>query len=318
MIFARAESVCPVCLRVLPARKRSEPDGIYMDKTCPEHGNFSSLIWEGDLRSYLTWPVRNAAAEAPVDGKARDRGCPYDCGLCREHRTKGCCVLLELTRRCNLHCPVCFASAGAGAESDLSLAEIETQYDYLMAHGGPFNIQLSGGEPTVRDDLPAIIRLGREKGFPFFQLNTNGLRLAMEAGYAEELKAAGLNTVFLQFDGVTDAVFETLRGRPLLAEKEQAIVNCAAAGLGIVLVPVIAGVSYEFIRLAGRYDNKLVDILSAPGLCLQRLTTREPDDSQIEVGIASVEAVFNWKKYLNENFGASYPLEEEAQQEAQE
>ena len=79
----------------------------------------------------------------------------------------------------------------------------------------------------------------------------------------------------------------------------------------LLLVPVIAGVSYEFIRLAGRYDNKLVDILSAPGLCLQRLTTREPDDSQIEVGIASVEAVFNWKKYLNENFGANYPLEDE-------
>lgn len=86
----------------------------------------------------------------------------------------------------------------------------------------------------------------------------------------------------------------------------------------LLLVPVIAGVSYEFIRLAGRYDNKLVDILSAPGLCLQRLTTREPDDSQIEVGIASVEAVFNWKKYLNENFGASYPLEEEAEQETEE
>ncbi len=240
MIFARAESVCPVCLRVLPARKCSEPDGIYMDKTCPEHGNFSSLIWEGDLRSYLTWPVRNTAAEAPVDGKPRDRGCPYDCGLCREHRTKGCCVLLELTRRCNLHCPVCFASAGAGAESDLSLAEIETQYDYLMAHGGPFNIQLSGGEPTVRDDLPQIIRLGREKGFTFFQLNTNGLRLAAEPGYAETLREAGLNTVFLQFDALDDSVYITLRGRALLEEKKRCIAACAAAGLGLVLVPVIA------------------------------------------------------------------------------
>ena len=284
MIFARAESVCPVCLRVLPARKRSEPDGIYMDKTCPEHGNFSSLIWEGDLRSYLTWPVRNTAAEAPVDGKPRDRGCPYDCGLCREHRTKGCCVLLELTRRCNLHCPVCFASAGAGAESDLSLAEIETQYDYLMAHGGPFNIQLSGGEPTVRDDLPAIIRLGREKGFPFFQLNTNGLRLAREAGYAEELKAAGLNTVFLQFDGVTDAVFETLRGRPLLAEKEQAIVNCAAAGLGIVLVPVIAaGVNEDQVGAIQARDHPKnaapaggADGRSAPRLRLWRRRGGKP------------------------------------------
>ena len=76
----------------------------------------------------------------------------------------------------------------------------------------------------------------------------------------------------------------------------------------ILLIPVIAGVSYEFIRLAGRYDNKCVNILSKPGLLLQKLTTNEPDDDQIEVGIASVEAVFNWKKYLNENFGANYEL----------
>lgn len=79
----------------------------------------------------------------------------------------------------------------------------------------------------------------------------------------------------------------------------------------LLLIPVIAGVSYEFIRLAGRYDNKLVNILSKPGLCLQGLTTKEPDDSMIEVGIASVEAVFDWKKYLNENFGAHYDLGED-------
>ena len=149
-------------------------------------------------------------------------------------------MLLELTRRCNLRCPVCFAAAGEEPAPDLSLAEIEKQYDYLMAHGGPFNIQLSGGEPTVRDDLPEIIRMGREKGFSFFQLNTNGLRLASEEGYARALKDAGLNTVFLQFDALDDRVCETLRGRALLAEKKNCIEACAAAGLGIVLVPVIA------------------------------------------------------------------------------
>ncbi len=76
----------------------------------------------------------------------------------------------------------------------------------------------------------------------------------------------------------------------------------------LLLIPVIAGVSFEFIRLAGKYDNKVVNALSKPGLWLQNMTTKEPDDSQIEVGIASVEAVFNWKKYLNENFGANYEL----------
>lgn len=79
----------------------------------------------------------------------------------------------------------------------------------------------------------------------------------------------------------------------------------------LLLMPVIAGVAYEFIRLAGRYDNVFVNIMSKPGMLLQHMTTREPDDSQIEVGMASVEAVFNWKKYLNENFGASYDLSDE-------
>ena len=70
--------------------------------------------------------------------------------------------------------------------------------------------------------------------------------------------------------------------------------------LRLLLIPVIAGVSYEFIRLAGRSDNRIVNILSKPGLWLQRLTTKEPDDTMIEVGIASVEAVFDWHSYVEE------------------
>ena len=70
--------------------------------------------------------------------------------------------------------------------------------------------------------------------------------------------------------------------------------------LRLVLIPVIAGVSYEFIRLAGRYDNLVVDLLSKPGLWMQRITTKEPDDDMIEVGIASVEAVFDWKAWQEE------------------
>ena len=71
----------------------------------------------------------------------------------------------------------------------------------------------------------------------------------------------------------------------------------------LLLIPVIAGISYEFIRLAGRYENKFVDVISKPGLLLQRLTVMEPDDDMIEVGIASVEAIFDWKKFQKENEG---------------
>ena len=70
--------------------------------------------------------------------------------------------------------------------------------------------------------------------------------------------------------------------------------------LRLALIPVIAGVSYEFIRLAGRYDNPVVDLLSKPGLWMQRITTKEPDDAMIEVGFASVEAVFDWKAWQEE------------------
>ena len=73
--------------------------------------------------------------------------------------------------------------------------------------------------------------------------------------------------------------------------------------LRILLMPVVAGISYEIIRLAGRTDNVFIKILSAPGMCIQRMTTREPDESMAEVAIASVEAVFDWKKYLQDTFG---------------
>lgn len=241
-ILSYTKSVCPVCLQVLEAARIVADDGnIYLVKTCPDHGTFKTLIWEGSPSSYLAWGQADGGGDCVVAPVPVRNGCPYDCGLCSNHRTNGCCVLLELTKRCNLACPVCFANASAqAAAADMTLAEIGAQYDLLMERGGPFNIQLSGGEPTLRHDLPEIIRLGREKGFTFFQLNTNGLRLAEEQEYAAQLKAAGLNCVFLQFDGFAEAVYETLRGRSLLKTKLQAIENCATAALGVVLVPVIA------------------------------------------------------------------------------
>ena len=84
----------------------------------------------------------------------------------------------------------------------------------------------------------------------------------------------------------------------------------------ILLLPVVTGLSYEFLRLAGRSESKLVDLLSRPGLLLQGLTTLEPEDDMIEVAIASVEAVFDWKAYLQENFPDT-KLPEEGKAEAQ-
>ena len=215
--IGKTKSVCPVCMKVLPAKKCIGEEGIYLTKECDLHGKFRTLIWEGSVADYLSWGRENLSAETPVNPKSKEKACPNNCGLCEEHERKGCCMVLEVTKRCNLHCPVCFASAGESQEKgDPSICEIEKQFDFLMEHGGPFNIQLSGGEPTMRDDLPEIIRMRREKGFTFFQLNTNGIRLAEEEEYARKLKKAGLNTVFLQFDGVSDDVYRTLRGQDMM------------------------------------------------------------------------------------------------------
>lgn len=93
-------------------------------------------------------------------------------------------------------------------------------------------------------------------------------------------------------------------------------------GLRLLLIPVIAGISYEFIRLAGRSENPLVKALSAPGLLLQKLTTKEPTEDMIEVAIKSVEAVFDWREFLGENFDyeeyKKAPVEETVEESAEE
>lgn len=245
-VFAKTRSVCPVCLGTIDAEKAVAGDGyVHLIKTCPEHGFFDTLIWEAGIVDYLKWGGTAPAAEPEDD-------CPRSCGLCAAHESEGCCVLLELTRRCDLRCPVCFASAGG--EGDLSLDEVTGLYDMLMARGGPYNIQLSGGEPTMRDDLPEIVRLGRERGFTFFQLNTNGLRLASEDGYAEKLREAGVSCAFLQFDGLRPETYKALRGRDILADKLRCIENCRAAGLPVVLVPtLVPGVNEDEIGAVLRF-----------------------------------------------------------------
>jgi len=232
------ESLCPVCLKPIPASRVTDGDDVYLAKTCPEHGGFRSIIWRGPP-DYASWSAKRPPDPPVVAQTATERGCPLDCGLCPAHRQQTCCVLLEVTSRCDLRCPVCFASSGDAAGADPDLDEIDGWLRVLSEQVGYCNLQLSGGEPALRDDLPEIIALGRRRGFSFFQLNTNGLRLASETGYAQRLAAAGLLTVFLQFDGLGDDVYRRLRGRPLFAEKEAAIAHCAAAGLGVVLVPTL-------------------------------------------------------------------------------
>jgi 7,8-dihydro-6-hydroxymethylpterin dimethyltransferase len=231
------ESVCPECLLRLPARRVVRDDGVYLEKTCSMHGSFSTRIWQGPP-AFDTWHRPKIPARPRNPGHAVERGCPFDCGLCPEHRQRSCAIILEVTRRCDLGCPVCYAAAGPSG-LDPPASQVAEWYRQACRLGPGANIQLSGGEPTLRDDLPEMVAMGRQMGWGFIQINTNGLRLAREPGYAEALKAAGTASIFLQFDAVDDAVYRALRGRPLWAEKRAAVAACARAGLSVVLVPTL-------------------------------------------------------------------------------
>jgi uncharacterized radical SAM superfamily Fe-S cluster-containing enzyme len=247
VIIGRTQSLCPICLKRIPAEKIKYGRDIYLRKTCLEHGDFQTIIWRG-TPDYFSWIRDKAPDPAEASQTEKDRGCPYDCGLCPDHRQRVCCAQIEVTQRCNLGCPVCFADAGNGRRQDPGGDEVVRQLQILHDTVGICNIQISGGEPTIRDDLPDIIQSGHNLGFKFFQLNTNGIRLAEDPGYVKALKEAGLSTVYLQFDGTSDDVYQKIRGKDLMTVKKNAIENCRENRLGVVLVPtLVTGVNTDQI-----------------------------------------------------------------------
>jgi hypothetical protein len=243
--LGEVESVCPECLGRIPGRLVRDGDCVRMEKKCRQHGAFSAVLWRGEP-SFTSW----YRPKLPFLGNNRlpqDQGCPFDCGLCAGHGQRTCTALVEITPRCNLHCPVCFADSGPGGPEP-DLPTLARMFDNIRTQSGDCNLQLSGGEPTLRSDLPEIIRAAKTAGFTFIQVNSNGLRFVEDPQLAGRLQDEGLSSVFLQFDGVDDRVFSALRGRPLFAEKCLAIDNLAKAGVGIVLVPtLVPGVNIDQI-----------------------------------------------------------------------
>ena len=238
-IIRHTYSVCPVCLKRIPAMHRVYGKEIYLEKTCPEHGDFSSIIWRG-LRDMNTW-----RGDLPAIAEGEIGNCPHACGLCLEHQQDTCCVLLEVTKACNLHCSFCFAEGGKG--EDIPFNIICERLEGLVVPGKTL-VQLSGGEPTLRNDLPEIIATAKDVGCQYVQLNTNGIRLGEDVQYVEKLAKAGLSFVFMQFDGMNDDIYRSLRGRNLLDIKKHAIENCAKYNIGVTLVPtIVPGVNTQDI-----------------------------------------------------------------------
>jgi uncharacterized radical SAM superfamily Fe-S cluster-containing enzyme len=206
-------SLCPHCFRVLPAIIIEKENSLFIKRICPEHGEveevyfadsemakkFEKFGYEGKGITYYY-----TAATAP---------CPLNCGLCPLHKTHTALLNIVVTNRCNLSCWYCFYFAErAGYVYEPTIDDIIKMIEALKKQGDiAVAVQLTGGEPTLREDLVEIVKTLKQLGVTHIQLNTHGIKFASlylkdpekAIEYSKELRNAGINTVYLSFDGVT-------------------------------------------------------------------------------------------------------------------
>ena len=251
----QVRSLCPKCLKIIPGALRETPLGLIMEKVCVDHGPFQAMI-STDLKTYERLSQSPRKVTRPIRyGAAPDKGCPEDCGLCPIHDQHTCLAIMEITTRCDLQCPICLSSSGPeGYET--GLATIESALETLLRSEGRVPpLQLSGGEPTLHDELSEIIQSATGLGFQKIEIDTNGLLLSRDPLAAAKLREAGLTGVYLQMDGLTPEISQSIRGKDLVEAKLRAIANCKKVGLQVVLsVTIIPGVNddhlWEMVQFA--------------------------------------------------------------------
>jgi len=238
------ESICPECRKIISATIFQSGEKVLMEKTCPEHGKFTDVYWS-DAELYLK--AENFAYDGVGVTNPLIRGakvCPNECGLCDLHLSHTSLANVDLTNRCNLKCPICFANANAaGYVYEPSYEEIVAMLENLR-NERPVPcpaVQFSGGEPTIHPRFIDVIKKAKELGFAQIQIATNGIKIAQEEGFIQKAAEAGLNTIYLQFDGLREDIYVSTRGKPLLEIKMKAIekVRKLEKPPSIVLVPTI-------------------------------------------------------------------------------
>lgn len=236
------ETLCPECSCNVLGRYYVKNGRVMIEKTCPQHGYFRDCI-NSDVRVYLranywTFEEQPGLTNPKVNHAV---SCPSDCGLCNQHQSVAVLANIDLTNRCNLTCPVCFANANdAGYVHEPTFEEVERELMQLLdCRPTPCtSVQFSGGEPTIHPRFHDIVRRAKELGMTNIQVATNGITHA-NLEFAQRSKAAGLHTLYLQFDGLDDRIYKFVRGEALLEKKLQAIENCRKVGLKVCLVPTL-------------------------------------------------------------------------------
>jgi len=231
------KSICPECQKKIDAQLTQANGKIQIAKQCPEHGEFEATHWQSTeiynhMQTYDQFQYLGDL-NAPKD----PQGCPYVCETCKNHASGTVIGVIDVTKRCNFKCAVCF-STFPQQEVDYEPTK-EALIDMLefvsKANPKPPAILFSGGEPLEREDMPEIIGAAHKLKFMTI-LATNGTHLVDTPGLAKKLKDSGLNIVYLSFDSFHEDFNKKVRGRELVDMKLKAIDVCRKYDMEIILV----------------------------------------------------------------------------------
>ena len=272
-------SICSTCLRRVDAKIVFENNNVYMLKNCREHG-FEKVLIATDIEYYKTLRNYNKPSETPLHFTTKTHyGCPYDCGLCQDHEQHSCLTVIEITDRCNLQCPTCYAMSSPHYGRHRTVEEVEKMLNIIVAsEGTPDVVQISGGEPTLHPDFFAIMDIARKKPIKHLMLNTNGIRIAKDLEFTKQLASYSPDfEIYLQFDSFKPAALKQLRGKDLTEVRMKALEHLNALNLATTLVVTlqqgvnddeigkiiefalqqkcVRGVTFQPTQVAGRTEN---------------------------------------------------------------
>ena len=257
-----------MCQQVIEAKVYEEDGKVWMAKTCADHGGFRDIL-SSDAEFFLRLRRAHRDSPVPVEGASNPEGvaCPMACGLCARHVSSPVMVNIDLTNRCNLNCPICFANSNAaGRVCELTLNQIARILERLASirPQPPSCVQFAGGEPTIHKHFLEAVRRAKSAGIGYVEVATNGLRFAQSLEFCQAASQAGLGQIYLQFDGVTDEVYLKTRGRALVETKLKAIENIARANMRTVLVPtLVRGLNDHQVGDIVRFAIRHIDEVSA-------------------------------------------------------
>ena len=238
LFLGQTTSLCESCYRLVPAKITGEGTDVFYLKRCPEHGVQKTLVAD-DLAYWKSQRDWVKPGDRPLQVQTRtEHGCPWDCGLCADHEQHSCLAIVEINDACNLACPVCFADSGPHRGTHRPLAEIEAMLDaVVLSEGEPDLVQLSGGEPTIHPRFWDVMDAARRRPIRHLMINTNGLRIAREPGFAERLATYNPGfEVYLQFDSLKRDALMDIRGADLSRVRIEALEALERAGVSTTLV----------------------------------------------------------------------------------